>query len=120
MKKMLALSLVMALALALFAVPIASGSPSANPTIGDKPKPAPEKKSPSATAPSASPAAATGDFVGRHTMTGQVTKIDPAKGTFSLKTQDAGTLDLHAPPSALAGVKKGDPLSVEIAVKPMR
>jgi hypothetical protein len=72
------------------------------------------------TTPSASPSASVGDFVGRHTMSGEVTKIDPAKGTFSLKTAEAGTLDLHAPPSALSGVKEGDRMSVEIAVKPMR
>lgn len=67
--------------------------------------------------PSASPA--TGDFMGRHTMTGEVTRIDGKSGKFSLKTKD-GTLDLHAPPSALSGVKSGDQLSVEIAVKPMK
>ena len=71
-------------------------------------------------APAASPSAAvSGDFVGRHTMTGQVTKIDNTKGTFSLKTPEAGTLDLHAPPSALSGVKRGDTVVVEIAIKPM-
>jgi hypothetical protein len=41
-------------------------------------------------------------------------------GTFSLKTTDGMTLDLHAPPSALSGVKKGDRMSVEIAVQPTR
>jgi hypothetical protein len=69
------------------------------------------------TSPSAS--SMTGDYTGRHTMTGQVTKIDPKTGKFSLKTGE-GTLDLHAPASALAGVKKGDRMSVEIAVKPMK
>jgi hypothetical protein len=58
-------------------------------------------------------------FMGRHTMTGEVTKIDNKKGMFSLKTKD-GTLDLHAPPSALQGVKRGDQVAVEIAVKPMK
>jgi hypothetical protein len=61
-----------------------------------------------------------GDFVGRHTMTGEVTKIDASKGTFSLRTSEAGTLELHAPPSALSGVKTGDRMTVEIAVRPMR
>ena len=76
---------------------------------------------PAVAAPAASPsAAASGDFVGRHTMTGQVTKIDHSKGTFSVKTADAGTLDLHAPPSALTGVKRGDSVAVEIAVKPLQ
>jgi hypothetical protein len=58
--------------------------------------------------------------MGRHTVTGEVTKIDNSKGTFSLKTTDGMTLDLHAPPSALSGVKKGDRMSVEIAVQPTR
>lgn len=59
------------------------------------------------------------EFGGRHTMEGTVTKIDSAKGTFSLKTADGMMLDLHAPASALQGVKQGDRLAVEIAVKPM-
>jgi hypothetical protein len=58
-------------------------------------------------------------FMGRHTMTGEVTNIDNQKGMFSLKTKE-GTLDLHAPPSALQGVKRGDQVAVEIAVKPMK
>jgi hypothetical protein len=44
--------------------------------------------------------------------------IDSRSGKFSLSTSE-GTLELHAPPSALAGVKQGDRMSVEIAVKPM-
>lgn len=124
MKTMLALSLALALALAWFAVPTATGSPSANPDIGGPSapprKPAPAKATPAATSPSASPKASGGDFLGRHTMTGEVTEIDNSKGTFSLKTPEAGTLDLHAPPSALAGVKKGDRMAVEIAIKPVR
>jgi len=66
---------------------------------------------------SASPAS--GDFMGRHTMGGEVTEVDAASGKFSLKTGE-GTLELHAPPSALAGVKLGDRMTVEIAVKPMK
>ena len=93
----------------------APGSAGGGAIKGDTPSPA---ASPSGTgAPSASPAS--GDFMGRHTMTGEVTKVDTQSGKFSLKT-DEGTLDLHAPPSALSGVKEGDRLSVEIAVKPMQ
>jgi hypothetical protein len=51
-------------------------------------------------------------------MTGEVTRINQSKGTFSLKTAE-GTLDLHAPPSVLAGVKKGDQMAVEIAIRPL-
>jgi hypothetical protein len=68
--------------------------------------------------PSASPTMS-GDFQGRHTMTGQVTKIDRKTGMFSLKTNE-GTLQLHAPASALASVKQGDQMTVEIAVNPVK
>ena len=70
-------------------------------------------------APATSASPASGDFMGRHTMSGEVTKVDAASGKFSLKTGE-GTFELHAPPSALAGVKQGDRMVVEIAVKPMR
>jgi hypothetical protein len=52
-------------------------------------------------------------------MTGEITEVDAASGKFSLKTGE-GTLELHAPPAALAGVKQGDRMTVEIAVKPMK
>jgi hypothetical protein len=58
-----------------------------------------------------------GDFTGRHTMEGEVTRIDPSKGTMSLKTAE-GTMDLHFPPSALANIKKGDRVAVELALRP--
>jgi len=70
-----------------------------------------------ASSPSASPSMAGGDFVARHTMTGEVTRIDANKGTLTLKTAE-GNLDLHFPPSALSNVKKGDRVSVELAMKP--
>jgi hypothetical protein len=60
---------------------------------------------------------ASADFSGRHTMEGEVTKVDQNKGKLSLKTAE-GTLDLHFPPSALANVKKGDHVTVELAMKP--
>jgi hypothetical protein len=58
-----------------------------------------------------------GEFTGRHIMEGQVTRIDQTKGTVSLKTAE-GTMDLHFPPSALANIKKGDRVAVELALKP--
>ena len=54
---------------------------------------------------------------GRHTMEGEVTKVDQKKGHLTLKTAE-GKMDLHFPPSALANVKKGDHISVELAMKP--
>jgi hypothetical protein len=88
------------------------------PGTSTKPGTTTSPASPSAS-PSTSPASSAGDFMGRHTMTGEVTKIDNKKGMFSLKTKE-GTLDLHAPPSALQGVKRGDQVAVEIAFKPMK
>ena len=70
-----------------------------------------------ASSPSASPSMSAGDFVARHTMTGEVTRIDAKKGTMTLKTAE-GNLDLHFPPSALSNVKKGDRVTVELAMKP--
>src|SRR3989442_9968908 len=59
-----------------------------------------------ASSPSASPSTSGGaDFVARHTMTGEVTRIDSKKGHLTLKTAE-GNLDLHFPPSALSTVKK--------------
>jgi hypothetical protein len=104
------------------------GSPSSSPGVGGPssvsgPTERPGARvgeSPVVTSPSASPTSVTGDFVGRHTMTGRVTKLDHSTGKFSLRTPDAGTLDLHAPPSSLAGVNTGDTVVVEIAVRPTR
>jgi hypothetical protein len=72
--------------------PSTSGSPSASPGVDSR-----------SSGPAAAPAPG----------------VDRDKGTFSLKTSE-GTLDLHAPPSALAGVNKGDQMAVEIAVQPVR
>jgi hypothetical protein len=66
---------------------------------------------------SMSGATASADFSGRHTMEGEVTKIDQKKGHVTLKTAE-GNMDLHFPPSSLQGVKKGDRISVELAMKP--
>jgi hypothetical protein len=54
---------------------------------------------------------------GMHRMTGEVTKVDAAKGTMSLKTAE-GDMDLHFPPSALQGIKEGDRVEVQLAIRP--
>ena len=103
------------------------GSPSSSPAVGGatvRPRVKTRASKGAVVAPaetsnlSTPSAAVAGDWQGRHTMTGEVTKINQRKGTFSLKTAD-GTLDLHAPPEVLAGVKKGDQMAVEIAVRPL-
>ena len=52
----------------------------------------------------------------RHTMDGQVTKVDAKKGWIDVKTSE-GSMKLHFPPDALANVKKGDSVSVELGLK---
>lgn len=61
---------------------------------------------------------ALGEMKGMHTMEGEVTKIDHNSGKFSIKTSGEGTLDLHVPPTALQGVKKGDRVAVVIGINP--
>src|SRR5919108_4568673 len=52
----------------------------------------------------------------RHTMDGEVTKVDAKKGWIDVKTSE-GSMKLHFPPEALANVKKGDAVSVELGLK---
>jgi hypothetical protein len=51
----------------------------------------------------------------RHTMDGEVTKVDAKKGWIDVKTPE-GSMKLQFPPSTLANVKKGDSVTVEIAM----
>jgi ABC-type transport system substrate-binding protein len=60
---------------------------------------------------------AAGSMRGQHKMTGEVTKVDQSKGMLTLKT-DEGDVDLHFPPSALQGVKEGDRVEVQMAIRP--
>jgi len=54
---------------------------------------------------------------GQHKMMGEVTKLDASKGMLTLKT-DEGDMDLHFPPSALQGIKEGDRVEVQLAIRP--
>jgi hypothetical protein len=94
---------VSAVILALGAAPALAGGDKAGHTAGKSKDTAP----------------ADSDFKGRHTMSGEVTKVDHQKGTLSLKTHE-GTLDLHFPPASIKDVKQGDQISVQMAVKPGR
>ena len=64
----------------------------------------------------ASARGAAGDMAGRHSMDGQVTKVDAKKGWIDVKTPE-GSMKLHFPPAALANVKKGDSITVELSLK---
>jgi len=49
-------------------------------------------------------------------MTGEVTSVTPDKGRLLVKTPE-GRMLLHFPTSALQHVKKGDSVTVELALK---
>ena len=55
-------------------------------------------------------------MTGRHTMTGEVTSVSPEKGRVLVKTP-AGRMLLHFPSAALQNVKKGDSVTVELALR---
>ena len=57
-----------------------------------------------------------GDAKGRHSMEGEVTKVDAKKGWVDVKTSE-GSMKLHFPPEALADVKKGHRVTVDLAIK---
>ena len=54
--------------------------------------------------------------MGTYKTDGQVTKVDAKKGWVDVKTSE-GSMKLHFPPSALANVKKGDSVTVELGIK---
>jgi hypothetical protein len=59
---------------------------------------------------------AAGDMMGRHSIEGEVTSVDAKKGWVHLKTSE-GTMIVHFPPSTLEHVKKGDTMTVNLALK---
>jgi hypothetical protein len=73
-------------------------------------------QSPSTSSQASTHKAADITMSGRHTMTGEVTSVAPDKGRVFIKTPE-GRMLLHFPPSALQNVKKGDQLTVELALK---
>jgi hypothetical protein len=101
-----------------------TGSPATGMDKANSEKPPSDRAGSSSTSPSAGPSGSSmgastssADYTGRHTMEGEVTRIDQKKGHVTIKTA-AGNMDLHFPPSALQNVKKGDHISVELAMKP--
>ena len=61
------------------------------------------------TSPAQSPPAS------KHTMNGEVTKVDSKRGWIDVKTTE-GSMKLQFPPSAVAGIKKGDSVTVDIGM----
>jgi hypothetical protein len=56
------------------------------------------------------------EMTGRHSMQGTVTSLDQKKGWIHLKTHE-GTLIMQVPPESLQSVKKGDTVTVDLALK---
>lgn len=61
-------------------------------------------------------AQSTDQMTGRHTMEGKVTSVSAKTGWVHVKTSE-GTIIVHFPPAALADVKKGDTIAVDLAMK---
>ena len=55
-------------------------------------------------------------MMGRHSVEGEVTKVDAKKGWVHVKTSD-GTMIVHFPPTDLQTLKKGDRITVSLALK---
>ena len=56
------------------------------------------------------------DTAGRHSAQGEITRVDAKKGWIHVKTAD-GTMIVHMPPQELQTVKKGDAITLELALK---
>lgn len=65
---------------------------------------------------SATVGAQSADMAGRHSMQGEITKVDAKKGWLHVKTGE-GTMIVHMPPDELQTVKKGDAITLELALK---
>jgi hypothetical protein len=64
----------------------------------------------------ASAQSAMDQMAGRHTMEGKVTSVNAKTGWVHVKSSE-GTIVVHFPPASLADVKKGDTISVDLALK---
>jgi len=61
-------------------------------------------------------AAQSDQMTGQHTMEGTVTSVSAKTGWVHVKTSE-GTMITHFPQAALADVKKGDTISVDLSMK---
>ena len=61
-------------------------------------------------------AAQSNQMTGQHAMEGTVTSVSAKTGWVHVKTSE-GTMIMHFPPAALADVKKGDTISVDLSMK---
>jgi hypothetical protein len=56
----------------------------------------------------------------QHTIVGKVTGIDRNGGEMTVETRDGSKMKLRLPPFALASVREGDPVSLNVTVNPQQ
>jgi hypothetical protein len=54
-------------------------------------------------------------MAGKHSVQGEVTRVDAKDGWVHVKTSE-GTMIVHVPPADLSSVKKGDMVALELAI----
>ena len=55
-------------------------------------------------------------MAGKHSVQGEVTRVDAKKGWVHVKTSE-GTMIVHIPPADLQTVKKGDMVALDLSLK---
>jgi hypothetical protein len=67
------------------------------------------------TSTSTSPRMAGDKMAGKHSVQGEVTRVDTKDGWVHVKTSE-GTMIVHVPPADLGSVKKGDMVALELSI----
>ena len=67
----------------------------------------------------AQPSASVGGLV-NHKVTGRVTDINRNSGQITIRTPEGGKMNLVLPPLAVASIREGDDVAVDVSVNPAR
>ena len=65
--------------------------------------------------PSTSPRMASDKAAGKHSVQGEVTRVDAKDGWVHVKTSE-GTMIVHVPPADLKSLKKGDMVALDLSI----
>jgi hypothetical protein len=65
----------------------------------------------------AQPSASVGGLV-NHKVTGRVTDINRNSGQITIRTPEGGKMNLVLPPLAVASIREGDDVAVDVSVNP--
>jgi hypothetical protein len=55
-----------------------------------------------------------------HKVTGRVTDINRNSGQITIRTPEGGKMNLILPPLAVASIREGDDVAVDVSVNPAR